>query len=284
MSLPVVDRGAVSGGVDGTFVLGGPAVAAGGVPVGDCGARAAGDGAAGVLAAGVVGVAGAVGVAGGRAAGVPVSGSSRRGGRGGCSLPDEVTTRFADAGFAGDAAGAAPEPASVDASGARSASPAGLVEVSGAFGASAADASARSGSDFLAFLAFALAGLGCSGCASRIRPSRSAFRRTRSACASSMLEEWLFAPMPSASQRSSVSLLVSPSSFASSWMRILEAKWFYSPSYRCRWFGGSVVRNVRSPSWANQSRTKRGSKTNVTGSRRRVDRPVLRSDAAGPAR
>ena len=51
----------------------------------------------------------------------------------------------------------------------------------------------------------------------RINPSRSAFRRTRSAWASSMLEEWLFTPIPSATQRSSVSLLVSPSSLASSW-------------------------------------------------------------------
>ncbi len=47
---------------------------------------------------------------------------------------------------------------------------------------------------------------------------------TRSAWASTMLEEWLFTPMPSGSQRSRASLLVSPSSFASSWTRIFPAK------------------------------------------------------------
>jgi hypothetical protein len=60
---------------------------------------------------------------------------------------------------------------------------------------------------------------GCSasaGCASRIRPSRCARRRTRSACASTMLEEWLLTPIPSASHRSRVSLLVRPSSLANS--------------------------------------------------------------------
>lgn len=57
---------------------------------------------------------------------------------------------------------------------------------------------------------------GSSGEAWRLRPSWSAFRRTRSAWASSMLEEWLFTPMPSDSQRSSASLFVSPSSRASS--------------------------------------------------------------------
>ena len=58
----------------------------------------------------------------------------------------------------------------------------------------------------------------------RISPSRSARRRTRSACASSMLDEWLFTPMPSATARSSVSLLVMPSSLASSWTRIFAAR------------------------------------------------------------
>jgi len=57
---------------------------------------------------------------------------------------------------------------------------------------------------------------GSSTATSRRRPSRSAFLRTRSACASSMDEEWLFTPMPSDKARSSASLLVSPSSLASS--------------------------------------------------------------------
>jgi hypothetical protein len=62
----------------------------------------------------------------------------------------------------------------------------------------------------------ALTSAGSSGCLSRLRPSRSAFRRTRSACASSMLEEWLLTPMPRLKLRSSASLLVRPSSRASS--------------------------------------------------------------------
>ena len=68
-----------------------------------------------------------------------------------------------------------------------------------------------------------LAGLGAgsatgsgSGWASRIRPSRSALRRTRSAWASSIEDEWLFTPMPSDKERSSASLFVRPSSRASS--------------------------------------------------------------------
>jgi hypothetical protein len=75
---------------------------------------------------------------------------------------------------------------------------------------------------FLAFETFA----GSSGCASRISPSRSAFRRTRSAWASSMPEEWLLTPMPRAMLRSRASLFVSPSSFASSCTRIFAAKRF----------------------------------------------------------
>lgn len=60
-----------------------------------------------------------------------------------------------------------------------------------------------------------------SGSGSRISPSRSALRRTRSACCSTTLEEWLLTPIPNALQRSTVSLLLSPSSFASSYTRIL---------------------------------------------------------------
>jgi hypothetical protein len=54
------------------------------------------------------------------------------------------------------------------------------------------------------------------GTTARISPSRSALRRTRSAWASTMLDEWLFTPMPSAMQRSSASLFSKPSSRASS--------------------------------------------------------------------
>lgn len=45
-------------------------------------------------------------------------------------------------------------------------------------------------------------------------------RRTRSACASWMLEEWLLTSMPSTIERSSVSLFVIPSSLASSCSRM----------------------------------------------------------------
>jgi hypothetical protein len=63
----------------------------------------------------------------------------------------------------------------------------------------------------------------------RLSPSRSALRRTRSAWASSMLEEWLFTPIPMAKHSSSPSLLVRPSSRASSYTRIFLGKLFFSP-------------------------------------------------------
>ena len=57
---------------------------------------------------------------------------------------------------------------------------------------------------------------GSSGWTARRSPSRSALRRARSACASSIDDEWLFTPIPRSTQRSRASLLVSPSSRASS--------------------------------------------------------------------
>jgi hypothetical protein len=63
-------------------------------------------------------------------------------------------------------------------------------------------------------LAAALAG--SSGWTSRRSPSALALRRTRSACASSIEDEWLLMPMPSETARSTVSLFVIPSSLASS--------------------------------------------------------------------
>jgi hypothetical protein len=69
-----------------------------------------------------------------------------------------------------------------------------------------------------------LAGLGSSGCSGRVKPSRSARRRTRSACASSIPEECVLTPMPRSRARSRVSLFVIPSSLASSWTRIFAAK------------------------------------------------------------
>ncbi|HVA42248.1 MAG TPA: hypothetical protein VNF50_02075, partial [Acidimicrobiales bacterium] len=65
-------------------------------------------------------------------------------------------------------------------------------------------------------LAGGSAGAGASSViGARRRPSASALRRTRSAWASSMLEEWLLTPIPSAKQRSSASLFSRPSSRAS---------------------------------------------------------------------
>ena len=55
-----------------------------------------------------------------------------------------------------------------------------------------------------------------------IRPSRLALRRTRSACASTMLEEWLFTPIPRSTQRSMISLLERFISLANSYTRTLD--------------------------------------------------------------
>lgn len=88
----------------------------------------------------------------------------------------------------------------------------------GAFFAGASP-SAESASTFLvaAFFAAAFfAGLTSSGWASRFRPSRSALRRTRSACASSIEDDTLRTSMPISFDRSSASLFVRPSSLASS--------------------------------------------------------------------
>jgi hypothetical protein len=93
--------------------------------------------------------------------------------------------------------------------------------LAGASAAAGADAEAAAGADdttladLVALTAF-LAGAGSSGCTGRRRPSASAFRRTRSACASSMEDEWLLTPIPRERARSSPSLLVRPSSLASS--------------------------------------------------------------------
>lgn len=91
-----------------------------------------------------------------------------------------------------------------------------------ATGSAAGSSGAGAGSAAF-FLDDFLAAAGSSGCWSRIRPSRSALRRTRSAWASSIPDECVLTPIPSSSARSRVSLLVRPSSFASSWTRIFAA-------------------------------------------------------------
>src|SRR5262245_1718384 len=110
--------------------------------------------------------------------------------------------------------------------------------LAGAFFAAASSPSAVAPPSSVAVLR-----LGASGWRSRTRPSRWARRRTRSACASSMPEECVLTPMPSARQRSRHSLLVSPRSLASSWSRIFAAKFSEtSPSvfFRARCTHGSV--------------------------------------------
>ncbi len=69
---------------------------------------------------------------------------------------------------------------------------------------------------FFVAAAFLAGAAGSSGWTGRRRPSRSAFLRARSAWASSMDEEWLFTPIPRDRHRSSASLFVNPSSWASS--------------------------------------------------------------------
>ena len=78
------------------------------------------------------------------------------------------------------------------------------------------DGTAGAGASVATGLGARAASVGSSGDTGRRRPSASARRRTRSACASSMDDEWLFTPMPREIARSSASLFVSPSSLASS--------------------------------------------------------------------
>lgn len=104
---------------------------------------------------------------------------------------------------------------------------AAAVSGSGLVGVARAGASAATSSGFVAAVFLAadfLAGLGSSGCCSRISPSRSARRRTRSACASMIDEECVLTPIPRSKHRSRHSLLVSPSSLASSWTRSFAAR------------------------------------------------------------
>lgn len=89
-------------------------------------------------------------------------------------------------------------------------------------------------------LRVAFLGATSSGCCSRRSPSASALRRTRSAWASSMDDEALFTPIPRVCERSRISLLVMPSSRASSCTRIFfVAKTFL---HLCAGRGGSQTR------------------------------------------
>jgi hypothetical protein len=166
---------------------------------------------------------GAVGAAAGGAAGAGALGASAAAGRDGAAGAGASGARAA-AGASAGRAGASGAPA-VGGAGAAAAGATGAGAGAAAGAASAGGAgvgaAAAAGADFLA--PFFSTG-GSSGWVSRTRPSRSALRRTRSACASTMLEEWLLTPIPSAAHRSSVSLLVSPSSRASSYTRMFAGK------------------------------------------------------------
>jgi hypothetical protein len=76
-----------------------------------------------------------------------------------------------------------------------------------------------------AFLAAAfLTGLASSGCSSRVSPSRTARRSSRSACASISELDWFFTPTPMTSHSDNSSALVIPSFLASSCTRMFFAK------------------------------------------------------------
>lgn len=92
------------------------------------------------------------------------------------------------------------------------------------FDAAAAPSSAPSTGASAGFLAARFVAFCSSGCSGRVRPSRSARRRRRSACASMMVEDWLFASTPIAPVSASISVFVIPSSFASSCTRMFFAK------------------------------------------------------------
>lgn len=245
MGLPVTERGGPpgGGGMGRPEELVGAEVGLGGLPmvglvaagrlgaeggvggagrVGALGAEALGADAAGVEAAGAEGAgaegagAGAGGAGGTRGAGLAGAGeggaAAGRAGTGatpGCSEAGRLVISrdpgrlvAAGAGRAGAVGGAWSSP-----------SGAGPVD-----GRSGAGASARAGAAALVVAFLVAAGFltGSSGWTGRRSPSRSALRRARSAWASSIEDEWLLTPIPRDRQRSSASLLVSPSSWASS--------------------------------------------------------------------
>jgi hypothetical protein len=116
-------------------------------------------------------------------------------------------------------------------------------------------------------LAGLLAWTGSSGgCSLRTRPSFFARRRTRSACASSIPEECVLTPMPSANERSRHSLFVSPSSLASSWTRIFAAKFFLTSPSSCRW-ARTAHESVRIAVPYPRAVRVTGTNTGVTGTR-----------------
>jgi hypothetical protein len=159
----------------------------------------------------------AVGRAGGDAAGRAGGGVGRTAGTGGAEISLAgrlVTSRWRSgvgvvgAGAAGvDPAGGGPGGAGVD-------DPDPLVGADSVAAAATVSSATRPVRAVVARAGFCSAG--SSGETARRSPSLSALRRTRSAWASSIEDEWLFTPMPNATQRSRASLFVRPSSRASS--------------------------------------------------------------------
>ncbi len=223
---------AVSGGAcaAGDWADGGAVVAAAAAGACAAGGRAAGadEGeAAGAGGDAAVAGAGATGAAGAAAAAGACAGVGRlllisRDERAAGSEAGGASARDPPAAPADAAAGADTGRAGAFLTGALLAAELLDTEVSGLFaGASPSPLSAApavGAADFAALVAFAafLAGAGSSGWTGRRNPSASAFRRTRSACASSMEDEWLLTPIPRERASSSPSLLVRPSSLASS--------------------------------------------------------------------
>ena len=214
-------RGAAgaAGGADGVAAAGAAGATRGAVE----GATAAGAAAAGACAAGATGATG-VGAAG-RAAGAAGAagrtgatgaGVGARLGVGACSDAGRLVTSRAPVRLIGGVDGAS----GIGAGGPSLPTEAGAGPSDGVrsdrSASPLASAATFFAAAFLVAAAFLAGGAGSSGCTGRRRPSRSAFLRARSACASSMDEEWLLTPIPRDRHRSSASLLVSPSSCASS--------------------------------------------------------------------
>jgi hypothetical protein len=192
-----VAAGATWAGAAGATAGAGAGAAAGA----GAGAGALAAGATGATAGGGVGTTGdGAGVTGAAATGATGAGRGAGGGAAlGCSEAGRLVTRRAPVRLIGGGdTGSAPSPA------------AGLVPSAAGEPGSPVDATVLAGA-FLA-AAFLAGAAGSSGCTGRRRPSRSALRRARSACASSMDDEWLLTPIPRDRQRSRASLLVRPSS------------------------------------------------------------------------
>jgi hypothetical protein len=216
--------GAAGGGTaGGGGAAGGAGVVAGADAAGADAAGAAGAGAAGAGAAGAgadaAGTAGAGGgertePVGGEDLTVVAAGARRGEGALGCSDAGRLVINLVPERLGGIGAGGLgvvslpvlPPPVVV--SGSSPPPETGGLVVSMVAGAVSSLAAA-----FLAVATFLSEGAaGSSGWTGRRSPSLSALRRARSACASSMDDEWLLTPIPRDRHRSSASLLVSPSS------------------------------------------------------------------------